>query len=347
MPSASYEMVCHLIAKGSDVHARMLWHGRFDYGEKVTPLHIAAQSWNLEGMQALIDHPGGIELADMVTTADSEGRLPLHWALIGIYDRREEKDNADDIISRMITTIKTLLDAKLATTNSRDQSGATAFHYALEICIGYREVFQAIQVLLDANPSVDTLNPHNHRGTTCFGDVIRSSKIYGGTLEQATSLIMILLVNGTNPRLCDNKGRNILHILCMQSTKELIAPVILDQLLKFVDVNETDDNSSTPLHYMVKTVEQIVDVQHLISRGADVVKNDHQGSTPLHELIEGQIVKKRHETRFLRGRMIAGGYGNRDKRTRDELIQVLVKAGASMDKPNEAGQTPRQMLYNL
>ncbi|CAI7594152.1 unnamed protein product [Penicillium discolor] len=326
MPSASYEMVCHLIAKGSDVHARMVWHGRFDYGVKVTPLHIAAQSWNLEGMQALIDHLGGIELADMVTTADSEDRLPLHWALIGIYDRSEEKDNADDIISRMITTIKTLLDAKLAPTNSRDQSSATAFHYALEICIGYREVFQAIQVLLDANPSVDTLNPRNHRGTTCLGDVIRSSKTYGGTLEQATSLIMILLVNGTNPRLCDNKGRNILHILCMQSTKELIAPVILDQLLKFVDVNETDDDGRTPLHYLVKTVEQIVDVQHLISRRADVVKSDHQ---------------------VLKGRMIGGGYGNRDKRTRDELIQVLVKGGASMDKPNEAGKTPRQMLYNL
>lgn len=41
---------------------------------------------------------------------------------------------------------------------------------------------------------------------------------------------MILLANGANQRLCDNKGRNILHILCMQSTKELIAPVMLEHL---------------------------------------------------------------------------------------------------------------------
>ncbi|CRL25187.1 Ankyrin repeat-containing domain [Penicillium camemberti] len=347
MPSASYEMVCHLIAKGDDVHARMVWHGRYDSAKEMTPLHIAAQFWNLEGMQALIDHRGGIELADMVTTVDSKGRLPLHWALIGNFDRREEKDNGNDIISRMIATVKTLLDAKPTTVNSRDQSGATAFHHALQIRVEYREVFQVIQVLLDANPSVDTLNSRNHRGTTPLGDVIMSSKNYGGSLEEATSLIMILVGNGANPRLCASKGRNILHILCMQSTKELIAPVILGQLLKFVDVNETDDDGRTPLHYLVKTVEQIDAVQHLISRGADVVKSDHQGSTPLHELIEGQIVKKRHETRILRGRMMGRGYGNREKRARDELIQVLVNAGASMDTPNEAGQTPRQMLDDL
>ncbi|KAJ5187141.1 hypothetical protein N7449_010135 [Penicillium cf. viridicatum] len=337
IPYASYEMVCHLIAKGADVHARVVWIGRYS----------AAQSWNLEGMQALIDHRGSVELADMVTIADGEGRPPLHCAMIGIQDRREEKDNADDIISRMITTVKTLLDAKLAIVNSRDQYGATAFHYALQIRIEYREVLQAIQVLLDANPSVDTLNSRNHRGMTVLGEAIRSFKSYGGTLEEATSLIMILLVNGANPRLCDNKGRNILHILCMQSMKELIAPVILDQLFKFVDVNETDDDGRTSLHYLMKTLEQIDAVRHLISRGADVIKSDHQGSTPLHELIEGQIVKKRYETRSQRGRMIGRGYGNREKGARDELIQVLVNAGASMDKPNEAGQTPRQMLDNL
>ncbi|CAI7672456.1 unnamed protein product [Penicillium crustosum] len=154
-------MVCRLIAKESDVHARM----------------------NLEGTQALIDHRGDIELAAMVTIADSEGRLPAHWALIGTYDRREEKDNTDDIISRILTIVKTLLDVKLATVNPRDESGTTAFHYALQIRIEYREVFQDIEVLLDANPSVDTLNS-NHRGTTSLGDVMRSCKTYGGTLEK-------------------------------------------------------------------------------------------------------------------------------------------------------------------
>lgn len=119
----------------------------------------------------------------MVTIADSEGRLPAHWALIGTYDRREEKDNTDDIISRILTIVKTLLDVKLATVNPRDESGTTAFHYALQIRIEYREVFQDIEVLLDANPSVDTLNS-NHRGTTSLGDVMRSCKTYGGTLEK-------------------------------------------------------------------------------------------------------------------------------------------------------------------
>ncbi|KGO39570.1 hypothetical protein PEXP_047460 [Penicillium expansum] len=325
---ASYEMVGHLIAKGADVHAREVWLGP-------------------SGMQALIDHRGDVELADMVTIADDKGRLPLHWAMIGVRNHREEKDNADDIISRMIATVKTLLDARPATVDSRDQYGATAFHYALYTHIEYREVFQVVQVLLDAHPSVETLNSRDNRGMTVLGEAIRSFKSYGGTVEEVTSLIMILLANGANPRLCDNKARNILHMLCMQSIEESIAPVILDQILKFVDVNETDDDGHTSLHYLVKTVEQIDAVRHLIIQGADIVKSDHQGSTALHELIEGQIIKKRFETRVQRGRMRGRGYGNRKKGTRDELIQVLVNAGASMEKPNGAGQTPRQMLDNF
>ncbi|OQD72668.1 hypothetical protein PENDEC_c020G00958 [Penicillium decumbens] len=257
IPYSSYEMVCHLIAKGADLRAREVYLGRpfiFSSG-KITLLHIAALSWDLEGMQALIDHRGGVELADMVSIADVEGRLPLHWAMTGTHDCRNVKDNADDIISRMIATVKTLLDAKPESVNSRDQNGATAFHCALWIHIEYWEVFQTIEVLLDAYPSVDTLNSRNNRrnnrGMTALGEAITLYKCHGGTLEEVTSLIMIWLVDGANPRLCDkNEGRNILHILCMQSITELITPVILDQLLKFVDVNEMMTCGRTPLHYL-------------------------------------------------------------------------------------------------
>ncbi|KAJ5194839.1 uncharacterized protein N7498_008277 [Penicillium cinerascens] len=135
--------------------------------------------------------------------------------MTGIKDRREEKDNAGEIISRMIATVKTLLDAKPTTINSRDQYDAKTFHYALQIHIEYREAPQAIQALLNAHPSIDTLNSRNDRGMTALGEAIRSFKSYGSTFEEVTSLITMLLVYGANQRLYDTKGRNILRLLCM------------------------------------------------------------------------------------------------------------------------------------
>ncbi|KAJ6096608.1 hypothetical protein N7486_007354 [Penicillium sp. IBT 16267x] len=176
IPYASYEMVSHLITKGGGVHTPQAWSGQntgIQHGENVTPLHIASLFWNLEGIQALIDHRGDIELIHMVSQADSDGRLPLHWAMVGVHDRREEKDNMDEIISRMTSTIKLLLDAKPETINTRDLHGSTTFHYAAQQYTGHDAPTRAVQMLLDAHPSLDTLNFRNRQGATAVGDMIQ------------------------------------------------------------------------------------------------------------------------------------------------------------------------------
>ncbi|KAJ6032520.1 hypothetical protein N7540_003252 [Penicillium herquei] len=329
---ASYEITSHLISQGANIHTREVRPAKCSgmrLGDKATPLHIAAMFWNLEGIHALFDHRGDVSLASLVSISDSYGRLPLHWAMCGMVDRRKEKDNADYLISRMLTTIKTLLDANPETVNSRDQDGSTVFHDAVYKCIEYREILEAVKLPLLARPSLDTINSRNHKDITAIGEAIRSFKMCGGTLKEVTSSIVTLIENGANARLCDKEGRNFLHRICMHSLDEPITPT-LDQLLNYVDVNDTDHDVRTLLHYLVDSVEQIDALRHLITRGADVTKSDRHGDTPLHELIKGQIVRKRRHDKGIAAR--------------DEAIQVLINAGASLDLPNEAGRTPREIV---
>jgi ankyrin repeat protein len=342
IPYASYEMVSFLIANGADVHGRQIWFSQccgLDYGEEVTPLHIAALFWNLEAMQALMDHRGDAKLSDMVSVDDNEGRLPLHWALTGIIDRREESDNTDEIISRMTDTVKTLLDLKPDTVNTRDQHGATAFHFAVHMHFGHVAIPQAITLLLAANPSQDTLNSRNGRNSTALGDAIRPFTFLGGSLDQLADLVKSFITNGADAHSCDNKSRSILHILCSRAWPQSIPPAFLEFLLETIDINRIDADGCTALHYLVKNLDQGDAIRHLVSRGADVSAIDNKGNTSLHEVMKGQMLRKLYENAGVEP--LPTGFPNR---ARDELIQVLLDAGASMDRTNDAGQAPGQIL---
>jgi hypothetical protein len=55
--------------------------------------------------------------------------------------------------------------------------------------------------------------------------------------------------------------------------------------------------------------------------------------------MKGQMLRKLYENAGVEP--LPTGFPNR---ARDELIQVLLDAGASMDRTNDAGQTPGQIL---
>ncbi|KAJ5553315.1 hypothetical protein N7494_002693 [Penicillium frequentans] len=330
IPYASYDMVSHLISKGDGVHAFQRWSSPsqctgIDYEGDVTLLHIASLFWNLEGIQALIDHYDDIKLIHMVSKADGDGRLPLHWAITGIEDRREEKDNLDEIISRMMSTVRILLDAKPDTINARDHHGATTFHYLAKLGIGPVVIPRAIQTLLSAHPSTDTINGRNLRGETALENIIRSFARRVGTLERTIDLIMSLLGNWADAHSCDNKGRNILHKLCMPRWTQPISTAALDRLLKYVDVNETDSDGCTVLHYLVRNLSQIDAARYLIQRGADPTKKDKKGITPLQEALEGTFPIYRQVS--ANGDIEPESYAPTE-RARNELKQVLLDTEA-------------------
>ncbi|PYH48038.1 uncharacterized protein BP01DRAFT_313070, partial [Aspergillus saccharolyticus JOP 1030-1] len=122
IPRASYEMVVHLLQAGSDPRTRYHWRRplgsqMYDMGSAngVTLLHIACLYWNGEAIRALLAHVE--QSAQMLTSPDSQGQLPLHWALT--RDRGMSR-------RRLLETVTLLLDANPAIVNQPNGEGVAA-----------------------------------------------------------------------------------------------------------------------------------------------------------------------------------------------------------------------------
>lgn len=347
---AGYELVSRLIAKGADVHSRQNWQGgplfEITHAHNVTALHIAALSWNIEAIWALIDHRGDVEAADMVAVLDSCGRLPLHWALTGVSGSYADSVNSDDISSRMNGTLKLLLDIKPDAVYARDRHGATVFHYAVNNNTGRGANIRAIRLPLHANQLSDTLNFRNDAGATALGEAMEQHQFVPGGLETLSEILEILFENGADLRACDNLGRNALQRLCSISWPESINTSRgVDQLLDHLHISEKDDFGCTALHYLVRNLDQVDAVRHFVSRGADVNAVDLNGNNPLHEAMKGTTILRME------------GHGNREEimerlrqaldHKRDSIIQILLDAGASEEVVNAAGDTPKQVLDHV
>lgn len=271
---ASYDIVSRLIAKGANVYARQKWYGEYffaiEYGENVTALHIAALSWNIEAIKALLDHRGNVADTDMVSLPDNEGRLPLHWALAGVASNYADIIDLDKVTLRMEDTVKLLLAVKLDTVYVKDQHCATAFHYAVNNNTGYRANIKAIRLLVHANQLPDTLIARNNLGVTALGEAMEPYRFVTDGLGRLAEILEILLENGADARACDRVSRNALHKLSSFSWQGSISPSIIDRLLDLLDINDSDNNSRTELYYLVKNLDQVDAVCYLVSQGADV-----------------------------------------------------------------------------
>ncbi|KAJ5897732.1 ankyrin [Penicillium tannophilum] len=313
---ASYQMVSRLIAEGADIYARLEgWHDHIPISEDglVTAMHIAGIYCNLEGMQALIDHPGESSAADLVAIVDSAGLTPLHWALrVGRGD--------------------------LSLDDKKDQDEITAlFHYAV---MSYAAL-ESTTLILSAKPLPHIINIRDDMGDTALKKAIDDHAERGGTPnKRLMDLLQVLLENGADGSGCNNKGHNLVHTLALKfADSDPVELTILDRLLEFVNVNGADSYGRTPLHYVARYWSRINFIRRLISQGADVNAVDNKGNTPLHEAMRGQLSKwsgRNTDFNTMKSDLSA--------RARDEVIELLVGAGAAMDHRNAAGKTPPQIL---
>ncbi|RAK77744.1 uncharacterized protein BO72DRAFT_477043 [Aspergillus fijiensis CBS 313.89] len=286
---ASYAMVSRLIAAGSDAHVVQTWYDPCAFGGAfrcagVTPLHIASKYWNLDAMQALLDHGGRTGLAEMVLRRDDHGRPPLHWALMG--DKNEIATlTPSEVTSRLLRTVKLLLDMGPAMVNVKDQANKTVLHYAL----------------LD-----------------------------------------LLIVHGADPSMCDESSRTMLYRLAMRdSSIRLIDAETLEKILTLVNINNSDVNGDTVLHYISRRLPQTHAVRILLSRGANVNAVNKMGNTPLHMAAGASVFPK---WRPMNNSEHAGTPLEEGFKALEKMIDILQGAGASMDQANFAGETPREIL---
>ncbi|PYH75540.1 ankyrin [Aspergillus uvarum CBS 121591] len=347
---ASYAMVSRLIAAGADAHVVQTWYDScgFDHGLRcggVTPLHIASQHWNLDAIQALVDHRGRIGLAEMVTRRDDNGLPPLHWALMGDKDEIATL-TPSEVTSRLLRTVKLLLDIGPAMVNVKDQANKTVLHYAINSRVGDADCLAAVKLLLEYRPDRDILNARDtdadRPGSTVLHYAVSHRTDDGVRCEIFLQLFDILVMHGADPSMCDESSRTMLYRLAMRdSNTRLIDAETLEKILPLVNINNSDVNGDTVLHYIARRLPQTHAVCILLSRGANVNAVNKKGNAPLHLAVGASI--------FPRGRRmddgeivetpLAEGFNALEK-----MIKILQDAGASMDQANLAGETPREIL---
>ena len=225
MKHGSYKLLSRLIANGADVHARQ-WSVPNEFGEgdlEVTALHLASGYWNLEGIQAVLENRGEVDLADIVSMRDGHGRLSIHWAAAGFEYRQSGHVCDGEDCTRCISIMKLLIDSNPRTVNVQDNEGKTALFYAV-----------------DRHTKVTWVTCH------CLEEVIR-----------------FLCEHGADVSIQDQKGQSILYHIGATSCYVGWSPInraILDILVAHGGrVNDADEQGDTALHIFDQMAGQMAE----------------------------------------------------------------------------------------
>ncbi|KAJ5106293.1 hypothetical protein N7456_002968 [Penicillium angulare] len=343
-PLGSYELASRLISEGADLHGKEIWW-EMDEGktDNVTALHLASGAWNLPFIQALREHYGTFELTQAARATDSRGRVPLHWALSCLSNGLNWV--SDDTLSTGLEVINLLLELNPEAINTQSSHGAV-FNFLTNGPILGAATLTFMKVLLDYNPSIDTVNAQDQAGATALLRILSSHETCNAVRESYTiPLIELLLAHGADRSICDNKGQTALHKLgSSPSYDDPISPDLLEMFIPFVDLNQADINGWTALHWMARNLRQVEPCRLLVKRGADVNVVDNKGNTPVHQAVGGRLVRREKIDKTIDWPTV-----EEKIRACNEMITVLIEAGAgagagaSMDRPNLEGKTPTQL----
>ncbi len=203
-----------------------------------TPLHIAAESGNVQAMTNLLS--AGAEVNVQVRSDEKRspewGNTPLHLAA---RDGRVE-------------AVKLLLE-RGALVNARSDLGATALHRA----IAYPQI---VQMLLEkgADPNI--------------ADVCGRTPLHWAAFDPASTSVPVLLEHRADPNVHDHDGETPLHRAAHAGNLAAIGQLIA----KGAQANATDKFGTTPLH--IAALHQYTQiVSSLIRAGASSEAQDDFG----------------------------------------------------------------------
>ncbi|KAE8330635.1 ankyrin repeat-containing domain protein [Aspergillus sergii] len=201
-----------------------------------------------------------------------------------------------------------------------------------------RRILDTFELLLVINPIA--INVQDKQGKTALHYAVATHA--PGDRNHLYSIVRFLCGSGADTSLQDCKGQTVLHILAFWSLYgEPMDLDVIDLLIAHgAIINHADKNGITALHIMASNLRQVKAAQFLIHRGADINAKTLKGDTPLCEAAGRGVLLNRAS------RTEENEYVTLDNRIKaqDAMVGVLQDAGGSLDQPNAAGKTPRQLL---
>jgi ankyrin repeat protein len=223
-----------------------------------------------------------------------DGRAPIHAA---VSDHPHSPGRLELLVSHGVD-----LDV-------RTSEGNTALHLATMMELG-----SAVRTLLDSGADVNAVNR------------LGQSALH---VARTSETAMALLDGNARTDLKDVKGRTALFYLV-----EFQAPEVIRNVLdRWENVNQSDNNSSTPLHLALWRGEYAVIIRTLLSKGANIHAKDKHGQTPLHLLCRAVCSwRSKNES-------VASFY--------PEVADLLLEKGAKVNETDNTGRTPMDYAIHV
>jgi chitinase len=242
---ASSGLVKRLIDEGADVH-RKDWYLRlndFRFGGSdiddtdVSVLHLASSYWNVAAITVLLQN-GGTEL---LSSSDSNGRLPIHWAAAGPMFHNEHTIPDNELDSRIIETFKLLLTGGIDMINVKDKEGMTALFYTIgsHAGCGIRHLYLLTKFLLEKGANAGL---QNNKGQTVL-HILASNSMTGEPINAV--LIDLLLAHGADISQTDMNGDTVLHLIAKNFRQVEVTRALVNRGANVRDVNA---KGNTPFH---------------------------------------------------------------------------------------------------
>ncbi|CVL08572.1 related to ankyrin [Fusarium proliferatum] len=240
---ASAKIIERLVNGGADVHARftkdslqLRLYDEQDYiVDNVTAIHMASFRGNYPALKTLLAHRGdAISALQMVSSCDSRGSTPLHWATRNNLFNPNPHESAQNIKA----TIDLILGMCPGIVNIQDIEGNTALHYASRYLEGNGEVFMPIfETICDKGGDASI---RNNRGETPLHNVLASAE---ETVDQ--QIISLLLAHGAKISDIDYDGNTPLHIAARRLDNHGVIAFLTKQ---GADTAIRNSKNETPVH---------------------------------------------------------------------------------------------------
>jgi ankyrin repeat protein len=299
------EVVAFLLSKGAEADTRD--------GDDCTPLMLACREGHLEVVEMLFEARKGLGLEE----TDDDGMTALQFAAY-----RGHKD------------VVTFLLSKGAQANTRDEEGRTPFMGAC--WTGHLEV---VQILHDVTEGQGLQKRYND-GRTALHDAAR-----GGHKE----IVAFLLLKGAEANSRDVVGATSFMLACEEGHLEVVQ--MLFEATEGQGLQDRDNSGETALHYTAIQGNQDV-ATFLLSKGAQASTKNVMQDTPLMKACawgkvgvvqlllkhtRGQGLSERNNQGKTALHMASSGWWSSN-----EVVKVLLLAGADPSITDNDGRTPRQ-----